>query len=81
MFEKGDVNGANAREVFSFLKEKLPHKDGSTNVMWNFEKFLIDHEGNPTKRFSSKTEPRLMKDRIEELLQKRNGLTEKDLNQ
>ncbi|KAL3915420.1 MAG: hypothetical protein SGARI_008188, partial [Bacillariaceae sp.] len=35
-FEKGDVNGANTREVFSFLKEKLPDEDGSQAIRWNF---------------------------------------------
>jgi glutathione peroxidase len=35
-FEKGDVNGANTREVFAFLKEKLPDEDGSKPIRWNF---------------------------------------------
>jgi glutathione peroxidase len=72
-FEKGDVNGANAREVFSFLKEALPFEDGSTNVMWNFGKFLVDHEGNPVERFGSKDEPYAMKETLEKLLAKRNS--------
>lgn len=37
-FEKKDVNGANAREVFSFLKQELPADDGTTDVRWNFSK-------------------------------------------
>jgi glutathione peroxidase len=69
-FEKGDVNGANAREVFSFLKEQLPFEDGTTNVMWNFGKFLVDREGNPAERFGSKDEPNSMKTSIEALLEK-----------
>mmetsp|Transcript_64296 Transcript_64296/g.96925 ORF Transcript_64296/g.96925 Transcript_64296/m.96925 type:complete len:123 (+) Transcript_64296:433-801(+) len=75
-FEKGDVNGANAREVFSFLKEALPFEDGTTNVLWNFGKFLVDHEGNPIERFGSKTEPYAMKETLEKLLAKRNGTKE-----
>ena len=35
-FDKTDVNGANAREVYSFLKQKLPNEDGSLDVRWNF---------------------------------------------
>jgi glutathione peroxidase len=73
MFEKGDVNGKNARQVFTFLKNQLPFKDGSTNVLWNFGKFLVDHEGNPVKRFGSQTDPFKMKDDIELLLAKRNA--------
>ena len=52
LFTKGDVNGKNARPVFTYLKNQLPFKDGTTNVLWNFGKFLVDHEGNPVKRFS-----------------------------
>ena len=37
-FEKADVNGANAREVYSFLKQALPNEDGSNDVRWNFGK-------------------------------------------
>ena len=69
-FEKADVNGEDAREGFTFLKEKLPASDGSTNVLWNFGKFLVDHEGNPYERFGSKTEPNEMKSSIETLLSK-----------
>ncbi len=72
-FEKADVNGQNAREVFSFLKERLPFDDGTTNVLWNFGKFLVDHEGNPTERFGSKEPAISMKDSIQKLLNKRNG--------
>lgn len=37
-FEKADVNGANAREVFSYLKKELPNADGTSDVRWNFGK-------------------------------------------
>lgn len=35
-FDKADVNGANTREVYSFMKPKAPNDDGSTDVRWNF---------------------------------------------
>ena len=35
-FEKAEVNGANAREVFGFLKEALPSDDGTGGIRWNF---------------------------------------------
>lgn len=72
-FEKGHVNGKNTREVYSYLKEKLPSDDGTKDIRWNFAKFLIDHEGNPVKRYSPKTNPNEMVDDIEKLLAKRNG--------
>eukprot|EP00586_Coscinodiscus_wailesii_P019003 CAMPEP_0172518756 /NCGR_PEP_ID=MMETSP1066-20121228/291007_1 /TAXON_ID=671091 /ORGANISM="Coscinodiscus wailesii, Strain CCMP2513" /LENGTH=174 /DNA_ID=CAMNT_0013301199 /DNA_START=156 /DNA_END=680 /DNA_ORIENTATION=- len=67
-FEKADVNGGNAREVFNFLKHKLPSRDGSTDISWNFAKFLVDHEGVPQTRFAPECEPFAMKESIEELL-------------
>lgn len=72
-FEKADVNGAKTREVFSFLKEKLPNDDGTSGIRWNFNKFLVDHEGNPYKRLSPATNPKKMTNDIEALLKRRNG--------
>jgi glutathione peroxidase len=39
-FEKADVNGANAREVYSFIKPKAPNSDGTLDIRWNFGKNL-----------------------------------------
>eukprot|EP00547_Thalassionema_nitzschioides_P006114 CAMPEP_0194211596 /NCGR_PEP_ID=MMETSP0156-20130528/10687_1 /TAXON_ID=33649 /ORGANISM="Thalassionema nitzschioides, Strain L26-B" /LENGTH=125 /DNA_ID=CAMNT_0038939193 /DNA_START=218 /DNA_END=595 /DNA_ORIENTATION=+ len=46
-FEKGDVNGKNTREVYSFLKQKIP-----ADIRWNFTTFLVDSDGNVAHRFS-----------------------------
>ena len=70
-FEKGSVNGKDAREVFSFLKQKLPSEDGSTDIRWNFTKFLVNHKGEPYKRSSPTIAPAIMKDDIEFLLKKK----------
>ncbi len=70
-FEKGDVNGKNTREVYSFLKRELKDKNGSSDIAWNFTKFLVDHEGTPYKRFGSKKPPLAMKDDIEILLKQK----------
>ncbi|KAL7432088.1 hypothetical protein ACHAXM_002935 [Skeletonema potamos] len=72
-FEKGQVNGKNTREVYSFLKDKLPSEDGTKDVRWNFAKFLVDHEGKPIKRYGPKTNPEEIVPDIEELLAKRNS--------
>jgi glutathione peroxidase len=63
------VNGANAREVYSFLKPRLPNDDGTTDIRWNFAKFLVDHEGTLFKRYS--TAPDDMRPDIEALLKKK----------
>jgi len=70
-FEKADVNGANTREVFSFLKHKLPNSDGTTDIRWNFVKFLVDHTGEPYKRTDVGVSPNSMRDDIEALLKKK----------
>ena len=53
---KGDVNGGNRLALFEALCER-PDTEGRTgDVRWNFEKFLINTDGD-VKRFSSGTKP------------------------
>lgn len=70
-FEKGHVNGKQTREVYSFLKRRLPSEDGTADIRWNFAKFLVDHEGEPFKRYGPQTNPDDMIHDIEELLRKK----------
>ena len=69
-FEKSHVNGKDARELYSYLKKKLPSNDGTRDIRWNFAKFLVDSEGVPFKRYGPKTNPEEMSADIEELLKK-----------
>uniref|UniRef100_A0A8D0GB05 Glutathione peroxidase n=1 Tax=Sphenodon punctatus TaxID=8508 RepID=A0A8D0GB05_SPHPU len=87
VFEKCEVNGANAHPLFTFLKDALPfpHDDPMAlmsnpqfiiwspvcrnDVAWNFEKFLIDRDGVPFKRYSRSFETIKIQDDIEKLLQ------------
>ena len=39
-FDKADVNGANAREVYSYVKPLAPNSDGSLDIRWNFGMLL-----------------------------------------
>jgi len=70
-FKKGDVNGSKARDLYSFMKQALKNEDGTSDVRWNFAKFLIDHEGIPYKRYGAKTPPDDIKKDIEILLEKK----------
>jgi len=73
-FEKANVNGDDARTVFTYLKEKLPSDDGTKDISWNFEIFLVDQEGKPVKRYApSKTPYDNMKEMIESLLEGKKG--------
>jgi len=65
-FEKVNVNGDGEHPLFTWLKSVCPPTDVSftgttdelrynplkaTDLMWNFEKFLIDRQGQPRFRF------------------------------
>jgi len=57
MFAKVDVNGEEADPFYRYLTGlKMPPK-GAGKVAWNFEKFVIDREGNVIARFSPRTKP------------------------
>ncbi len=57
MMAKVDVNGPDAAPLYKNLtsKEKAPKFAG--DIKWNFEKFVIDRDGNIVARFGSKTKP------------------------
>ncbi len=67
LFEKIEVNGDNTHSLYQFLKNSLP-LDGKNDIRWNFEKFLIDQNGKPVKRYAPKTKPKELESDIEELL-------------
>ena len=54
MFEKVDVNGAEAAPLFQML---TAHEPGAGPVKWNFEKFLIGRNGEIVARFPTRTKP------------------------
>lgn len=57
MFAKIEVNGEQAAPLYRFLREAAPEDDGSTDITWNFAKFLVNERGEVIKRFSPKTTP------------------------
>lgn len=63
MFEKINVNGANTHPIYQFLKNVLPGK-----ITWNFNKFLLDKNGIPIKRYPSNITPKELEEDIENLL-------------
>ncbi|EIJ37563.1 glutathione peroxidase [Galbibacter orientalis DSM 19592] len=70
MFEKIEVNGKNAHPLFKFLKKSLPESSllgsSSSKIEWNFTKFLIDKNGNPTNRYA----PRILQEKMEKDIKK-----------
>ncbi len=68
LFEKIDVNGANAHPLFKHLKSEARGVMGTEAIKWNFTKFLVRKDGTVYKRYAPQTEPKeLMRD-IEKLL-------------
>lgn len=67
IFEKVNVNGDDAAEIFKYLKKQKGGLFGSA-IKWNFTKFLIDKDGKVIKRYSPQTTPEKMRADIEALL-------------
>lgn len=55
LFDKIDVNGENKSSLYTILTDN--EVTGKADIKWNFEKFLIDKNGNAVARYSSKVEP------------------------
>ena len=64
IFNKIKVNGSKADPLYSFLKKEKPGVAGTSQIKWNFTKFLIDKNGKVVKRFS----PQVESDEIESCL-------------
>ncbi|MEU8815920.1 glutathione peroxidase [Actinoplanes sp. NPDC048796] len=57
MFSKITVKGAGQHPLYQALTAARKHDDGSTDVQWNFEKFLISRTGEVVGRFSPQVTP------------------------
>jgi glutathione peroxidase len=57
MFAKIDVNGENAAPLYQHLTALDTKPKGPGKVSWNFEKFLLNREGEVVARFDPKTSP------------------------
>ncbi len=66
-FEKIKVNGPGAHPLFKFLKETCPVNKGK-KIAWNFNKFLVDRQGNIVNRFEPLVTPEEFEDKVKELL-------------
>jgi glutathione peroxidase len=63
MFEKIEVNGDGACELYQVLKTAQPG-----DIAWNFTKFLVDGDGNVVERFEPQVTPEDIEPRVRELL-------------
>lgn len=62
-----NANGDSAIPLYKYLKEQLPGPNGP-DLTLNFEKFLIDKNGKPYKRYGFTTHPLDIVDDIKMLI-------------
>ena len=55
LFDKIDVKGKDKSPLYSILTDN--EITGKADIKWNFEKFLVDKNGNIIARYPSKVEP------------------------
>lgn len=57
MFAKISVKGADQHPLYNFLTNPKTDAQFAGDISWNFNKFLIDRNGNVVARFDSKARP------------------------
>lgn len=57
LFEKIEVNGPGACELYKHLTGLAAQPKGAGTVSWNFEKFLVGRDGNVVARYAPRTKP------------------------
>ncbi|KAL2897608.1 putative glutathione peroxidase 7 chloroplastic [Bienertia sinuspersici] len=67
IFDKVDVNGPNTAPVYQFLKSSAGGLLGDL-IKWNFEKFLVDKNGNVVQRYAPTTSPMQIEKDVQKLL-------------
>jgi len=60
---KVEVNGASSHPLWQWLRTETTGSD----VSWNFNKFLVDTQGNVVKRYPSAATPAVEADILHEL--------------
>jgi len=69
LFQKVDVNGADAHPLYRTLKQARPGLLGSQTIKWNFTKFLIGRDGEVLRRFAPTDTPAAMERAIRSALE------------
>ncbi len=70
MYQKIKVRGKEQHELYKYLINNSPTRKGKS-IKWNFEKFLINRDGEVVDRFESKITPEEISSEIEKLLEQK----------
>jgi len=57
MFAKIEVNGDDEAELYTMLKAAQPGDGETSDIAWNFTKFLVNGSGEVVARFEPMTTP------------------------
>lgn len=57
VFEKSNVRGKEANEIYQFLSDKSANGKVGSSPKWNFFKYLVDKEGKVIDSYGSITKP------------------------
>jgi glutathione peroxidase len=68
MFSKIDVNGDGECDLYTKLKHAQPSEAATSDITWNFEKFLVDRHGHVVARYSPMTTPEAIEPDVVKLL-------------
>ena len=67
MHQKTHVKGSNIHPLFDYLIAHAPLEQNEP-IAWNFEKFLLNKQGQVVARYPSNTEPKALENDIKMLL-------------
>ena len=68
MFSKIEVNGDGAADLYKWLKAEQPGDGETSDITWNFEKFLVDGHGEAVSRWAPMITPEEVDDQLAEYL-------------
>lgn len=68
IFSKIEVNGDTACDLYQWLRTEQPGDGDSDAITWNFEKFLVNRDGQVVARFNPMTTPEQIAASIAELI-------------
>ncbi len=68
MFSKIEVNGDGAAELYQWLRSEQPGAGETSDIAWNFTKFLVSGDGEVLARFEPMTSPEEIAAQLPDLL-------------
>ncbi len=68
MFAKIEVNGDGACDLYQWLRSEQPGEGETSDIAWNFEKFLVNGSGEVVARFGPTTTPEEIAAQLDALL-------------